>query len=228
MLEAGEAVTRDGCSVELYRRLPYRGDIKAFAEHVPAGCSLLELGCGAGRMTQPLLDTGYRVTAVDNSPAMLDHVPAAAERILCDIETLRLPRKFDVVLLASCLINTPGEAEASQILETCRRHLAGRGVLVFERHSPKWLMTAEVGALGSAGDIAMFLERVSRRGDLVDACVRYQQGSRIWRHAFTTRSLDDATVDVRLENGGLTPARWLDERRVWGISELANDDDRRA
>jgi SAM-dependent methyltransferase len=35
---------------------------------IPAGASILELGCGAGRVTHPLVALGHPVTAVDESP----------------------------------------------------------------------------------------------------------------------------------------------------------------
>jgi len=63
---------RDGCSVELYRRLPYFGELDAVREYLPYGVRVLELGCGTGRLTRKLLEWGTRPTSVDNSPKMLD------------------------------------------------------------------------------------------------------------------------------------------------------------
>jgi len=45
--------------------------IIAFAE-VKKGAKILEIGCGAGRFTIPLIRMGYKVTAVDLSRRMLD------------------------------------------------------------------------------------------------------------------------------------------------------------
>jgi len=69
---------RDGCSVELYRSLPYLGEIDCVRPLLYPGSSVLELGCGTGRLTRFLLDLGLRVTAVDNSPEMLLAVPSPA------------------------------------------------------------------------------------------------------------------------------------------------------
>ena len=45
--------------VGLYARLPEMGEGEVVAAVLPAGASLLELGCGAGRITQQLLvETG--------------------------------------------------------------------------------------------------------------------------------------------------------------------------
>src|SRR5204863_6316456 len=49
----------DGSPVGLYARLPEMGEGEVVAAVLPAGASLLELGCGAGRITQQLLvETG--------------------------------------------------------------------------------------------------------------------------------------------------------------------------
>jgi hypothetical protein len=59
--------TRDGRPVELYRSLPYRGDLDGVCELLRVGTSVLELGAGAGRLTRKLLGWGLNLTAVDNS-----------------------------------------------------------------------------------------------------------------------------------------------------------------
>ena len=84
--EGPGVITRDGCAVDLYRRMPYRGELELLAPYLPVGCSVLELGCGTGRLTHRLLDKGHDVTAVDNSEDMLRHVSDAAHKVCCDIE----------------------------------------------------------------------------------------------------------------------------------------------
>lgn len=110
----------DGSPVELYALLPEMGEGDRVAEAVRAGGSVLELGCGAGRMTRQLVRLGFRVTAVDESAAMLDHV-ADAETVCAHIEGLELGRRFDAVVLSSNLINTAPEMRRA-FLATCRRH----------------------------------------------------------------------------------------------------------
>ncbi|HUG20964.1 class I SAM-dependent methyltransferase [Piscinibacter sp.] len=98
---------RDGCSVELYRRLPYMGEIDHLRPLLQAESSALELGCGTGRITRVLLELDLKVTAVDNSAEMLAWVPNPAVAVHANIEELRLEARFDTVLLASCLVNHP-------------------------------------------------------------------------------------------------------------------------
>src|SRR5688500_17428221 len=103
--EGPGVITQDGCAVEIYLKLPYRGELELLAAHIPPRGSILELGCGTGRLTRRFLAQGHAVTAVDNSADMLRHVPEAANKVCGDIEELELGRAYDVVLLASNLIN---------------------------------------------------------------------------------------------------------------------------
>ncbi|MEN3358121.1 MAG: hypothetical protein V7637_2103 [Mycobacteriales bacterium] len=67
-------ITPDGRAVAVYAALPPRQEPDIISAAVPAGSSILELGVGAGRITRPLVDLGYRVVAVDGSAEMLAHV----------------------------------------------------------------------------------------------------------------------------------------------------------
>src|SRR5579862_1586326 len=109
----------DGSPVEVYARLPELAEGEVVASVLPAGASVLELGCGTGRITRQLVRLGYRVTAVDESPEMLAHV-RDAEAVEARIEGLDLGRRFDAVLLASNLLSDDGARTA--FLETCARH----------------------------------------------------------------------------------------------------------
>ena len=210
--------TRDGCSVELYLRLPYRGEIDFLADQLPRSASVLELGCGVGRLTRVLLGFGLCVTAVDNSSEMLSHVPIAAQRIEADIGTLRLSDRFDAVLLASCLINVPDAALRDAFLRCAREHLMADGVLFFERHDAAWLRSVEAGRVGDAGAVRTSVREVHREGDVVGMCVVYEHECLEWEQRFTTQVLDDADVDQALAQSGFGPATWIDERRRWGKS----------
>jgi len=71
------AITPDGCAVGVYERMPVGDEPDIIERAVPAGAHILELGCGAGRVTHPLLERGFTVTAVDESPEMLERVRGA-------------------------------------------------------------------------------------------------------------------------------------------------------
>ena len=212
------AKTRDGCSVDLYLRLPYRGEVDLLRPRLPTGASILELGCGVGRITRELLLQGYRVTAVDNSPEMLAHVPTKAAPVCADIENLELGVTFDAVVLTSCLINIPNEALRATQLTKCREHLKSGGNLFFERYDPVWLSNVSAGYIGRIGTIDMYVKEVLRDGAKVDMCCRYEEQGESWLHSFGTYVLDDAAVQRCLSNAGFAEPCWIDERHRWGAS----------
>ena len=164
----------DGCSVELYRRLPYLGELDELRSLLSAGESVLELGCGTGRLTQILLEWGSRVTAVDNSPHMLALVPHTATRVQSEIATLNLEESFNTVLLASCLINHPSPSVRSAFIAAGRRHLRSGGHLFVQRHDPNWLSTALPGPVGTTESVAQFVEAVRHTGTMVEMTLRYE------------------------------------------------------
>ena len=99
-------IAPDGCAVDLYARLPVGDEPEIIATAVPPPASLLELGCGAGRVTRSLTRLGYAVTAVDESAEMLAKIDGV-RTVRSSIEELALPGTFDVVLLASFLVHGP-------------------------------------------------------------------------------------------------------------------------
>lgn len=206
--------TGDGCSVELYLRVPYYGEVELLAPAIP-GPDVLELGCAVGRMTRHLLAHGYRVTAVDNSPEMLAHVPAEATRVCANIEDLELDSRFDAVIFASCLVNTP-VAERTALLAACYRHLKPGARLLFERYDPAWLAKAKVGPLGAMGEIEMHVDRVERATDHVDMTFRYRSGADEWLHHFTAVPLGDEQVRACLSAAGFEDVSWINPR--WGCA----------
>lgn len=209
------AQARDGCSVELYRRLPYRNELAHLAPLLPAGTSVLELGCGTGRLTRPLLAQGCRVTAVDNSTDMLAYLPEGVEAVYGDIETLALGRTFDVVLLASGLINHASPTVRASFLAAAARHLGPGDQLILERLDPYRLRNAKVGHLGDMQGLAVAIEAVSHQADWVDMTLRYQEGLQSWTHHFSLQPLDNDQLQTELTTAGFTTLSWLDAAQRW-------------
>ena len=83
-----------------YCRQPPLDLVLRAAAQLPPGCAL-DLACGDGRHTLPLLDAGWEVTAVDASPAALARVDPRARRLRLDLEARDLqlePGPWDLVI----------------------------------------------------------------------------------------------------------------------------------
>jgi SAM-dependent methyltransferase len=195
----------DGSSVELYALLPERGEGDVVARVVPAGASILELGCGAGRITRQLVRRGYRVTAVDESAEMLARV-RDAETVHSGIEGLDLGRRFDAVLLASNLVNAP-PAQRRAFLETCRRH---GDVATVEGLPLAW--SPEDGE-SQMGDVRTRLRVERIEGGVVHGEMEYGAAGQTWRHAFAMHVFaGEDELRAALAEAGLRLGEWLDER----------------
>lgn len=99
----------------------------------PAPRSVLDAGCGTGRVAIELARRGVRVTGVDVDQSMLDTARRRAPHldwIRADLSQLDLGRQFDAVVMAGnvLLFTRPG-TEAS-VVRACARHLAPGGALV--------------------------------------------------------------------------------------------------
>jgi SAM-dependent methyltransferase len=208
------AITPDGCAVELYALLQPMGEPEIVHAAIPAGASVLELGAGAGRVTHRLLALGHPVVAVDESAEMLARI-RGAETVQARIEGLDLRRRFDVVLLASFLVNTDDRGVRRQFLETCRRHVRDGGCVLIQRHPPGWFDEAAEGE-GVAGGVLHRLRDVSRPGpELLAATVEYQVGDRVWAQAFTAERLDDEALAAALAEAGLAVDAYLTGDGSW-------------
>ncbi|MFB6891556.1 class I SAM-dependent methyltransferase [Kitasatospora sp. NPDC056327] len=207
-------ITPDGCAVEMYERLPVRDEPQVIAGAVPPGAGLLELGCGAGRMTHPLLELGFRVTAVDESPEMLERV-RGARTVRSPIERLDLGERFDVVLLASFLIHTGSPEVRRGLLETCRRHVAPDGCVLIQREGEDWHTDVpRERPLGNGG-----LVRVASATPLGDGVnevhVEYEFPDARWTQTFRSRPMDRPEFERALAAGGLVVEDYLTEDGTW-------------
>jgi SAM-dependent methyltransferase len=84
------------------RELQERAFIDGFLSLIPAGGTILDLGCGSGEpVASHLIRKGYKVTGVDSSPSLLDMCRRRfpeAEWLVGDMRELALRRRFDAIL----------------------------------------------------------------------------------------------------------------------------------
>ncbi len=95
--------------------------------------SVLDAGCGTGRVAIELDGRGIEVVGVDLDPSMLAVARDKAPHlrwVAADLATVDLGRSFDVVVLAGnvMIFLTPGTEEA--VVATMARHVRPGGALV--------------------------------------------------------------------------------------------------
>ncbi len=203
----------DGSPVELYARLAAVDEPEIIHAAVAPGAALLELGCGAGRLSHPLAALGHPVVAVDNSPEMLEHV-RGVDKVLCDIRELALGRTFPGVVLASNLVNCVDAATRHAMLACCRRHVAPDGCVLVQRLAPDRALVIEEGGW-TRGQARFHLTSLVRRGRVFAATMMVELEGRRWLHSFEAQVLDDDEMDVTLQEAGLRRVAYLDPARAW-------------
>jgi SAM-dependent methyltransferase len=213
---ADDVVAPDGSPVLLYRRLRPVGEPQVIAAAVAAGSTILELGAGAGRVTHALAALGYRVTAVDEEPAMLQWIQDA-ETVASDIETLDLGRRFDAVILGSHLVNVPDVALRSAFLGSAARHVSDEGSVLVEHHPIDWAATAEE-SWSTVDGIRLGLTDVLREPPFVSAVSVYQIDDKTFRQPFTAEVLSEAALAEALAGAGLRVARRLSPTWIEAVS----------
>ncbi|GAA3444148.1 class I SAM-dependent methyltransferase [Planomonospora venezuelensis] len=208
-------ITPDGCAVDYYATLTANGEPERVHAAVPPGASILELGAGTGRVTRPLLELGHEVVAVDESPEMLAHI-TGAETVCSPIQTLALPRTFDLVLLMSFVVETADDDLRAAFLRTCRRHVVPDGCVILQRKPPEWYDTVQPSEHDAGDGRTVRMTDISRPGPgLLKATMEYVIGERRWTHTFLSRRLDDDRLGRELGRAGLTLSGFLDDDRGW-------------
>jgi SAM-dependent methyltransferase len=212
--------TPDGCAVDLYRRLPVRDEPQIIAAAVPPPATLLELGCGTGRVTGPLTRLGYEVTAVDESAAMLAAVDGA-RKVLSPIEDLTLKKVFDIVFLSSFLVHAPDVEVRRRMLRVCREHVEPDGTVIIQREGAGWHTK-----IPRQNPIADGYSRVTASEEVGDGVrevhVEYDFPDAHWTQTFRSRPLTVAQFETALREAGLFVERYLTPDGTWVAASPIN------
>jgi SAM-dependent methyltransferase len=207
------AITPDGCAVELYVRLPAGNAPEVIAGAVPPGARILELGSGPGRMTHPLVERGFAVTAVDESPEMLARI-RGARTVAAAIEGLDLGERFDVVLLASCLVHAGDVQVRAELLATCRRHVAEGGAVLIQREGEGSHDNLPLEQPVGDGVVRILSSEPVAPG-VRSVRAEYAYPDATWTQTFLSRPLTTEEFEDALADAGLAVDAYLTPDRTW-------------
>lgn len=105
----------------------------------PAPKQVLELACGNGRTTLPLLEAGYEIVGMDNSPHMLGRLAAKLEQpqwsryrdrlrtVEGDMTSFSLDRQFDLVILGMSTVWILDAESRASLFKSVHEHLKPGG-----------------------------------------------------------------------------------------------------
>ncbi|MDO9577948.1 MAG: class I SAM-dependent methyltransferase [Candidatus Cloacimonadales bacterium] len=98
------------------------------------GGPILDICCGTGRITQELAKMGFEITALDNSPEMLEILEKKklpkVQTVLADMRDFSLDRKFKFAFISySSFQQLLSLEDQAKCLNTIKRHLTDDGVL---------------------------------------------------------------------------------------------------
>lgn len=121
--------------------------------------AVLELMCGTGRVSLPLLEAGIDLTCVDSSAGMLEAFHGklqermlSAEVIEADVCERSLGRQFELIFIpfhSFAEITDPGQQR--QALQAIRAHLSPTGRFICTLHNPLWRLKWVTGRIRELG-----------------------------------------------------------------------------
>ena len=101
----------------------YHHDIKNFLRYlVPAGVSVLEIGCATGDITDHLAAANPQIAGMDLSPAMIKQAQNKYPRLnffVADVENLAVPEKYDYLIMSDVVGYLDDLQTAFRQLLTC-------------------------------------------------------------------------------------------------------------
>ncbi|WP_115462192.1 class I SAM-dependent methyltransferase [Winogradskyella aurantiaca] len=113
--------------------------------------SVLELCCGTGRLTLPLVENGHLLTGVDFTASMLEEARDKSkakhlgiEFIEGDMRTLNIDQSYNSIFIPfNSIHHLYGNKDLFDSLRTVKRHLKNDGTFLFDCFNPNIAFLAE-------------------------------------------------------------------------------------
>ncbi len=211
-------VTPDGSPVPVYAALLAEPEFTPVLQFVVPPASVLDLGCGVGRLSNALTLRGFDVTGgVDESQDMLDRLRPEVHAVRADIKGLGLSRRFDYVVLASHLVNVADEDTRLRFLRAAAEHIGDGGAVLVQHWEPWPARPRDSDA--SVGAVGISFRVLALNDEVLDGRVVYSLGHRRWEQTFRARLFDEAGLDAQLAKAGLRRIRRLAPK--WLVARAA-------
>lgn len=229
---------RESLQVEVYDALntdiPGGDDVSFFAELARRSVApTLELGCGTGRITVPLAESGIRIVGVDSSRAMLVRAearraalaPDARSRLQlveAEMTTLALPYTFGLVFAAFRVfmsLRDPGAQRAA--LARIWSHLTPRGLLVIDVFDP--LLDRFTPGRRPGREVEVRHPKTGNMVRIIGAGRINDPVHQRFTEEFTFREIDSSGQVLREEVDTMS-LRWTYRQELHHLLELANFD----
>ena len=129
------AVSGDAYDATYERRAAAGENVHGEADFIErfAPASVLDAGCGTGRIGRELARRGLDVAGVDIDPEMLATARRKAPGVdwrLADLATVDLGRSFDAIVMAGNVMIFLAPGTESAVVATMARHLRPEGLLI--------------------------------------------------------------------------------------------------
>ncbi|MCW2606661.1 MAG: SAM-dependent methyltransferase [Frankiales bacterium] len=142
------------------------GEAAYVAALVAPPATVLDAGCGTGRVAAELARRRYAVVGVDSDPSMLEvaYGLPGVEWLEGDLATLALDDRFDVVVAAGNVVVFLEPGTEGEVVRRMAAHLVPGGLLVCGWRTDR-MARAEYDALAAAAGLEQVVRHSTWQGD---------------------------------------------------------------
>jgi ubiquinone/menaquinone biosynthesis C-methylase UbiE len=195
--------------------------------------TILDMGCGTGRLAVALAEKGHGVTGADPAAGMMKIARGrpGAERVRwidSDAAGLALDTHFDLIIMTGHVFQVfLDDADVRATLRTLRRHLAPGGRFAFETRNPlveewrEWVpsRTREIVQVPGIGSVEIHYDIASADGALVTFETHFRFAADDIIVATTTlRFMSGDELAAFLHDAGFTDITWFGD---WDRSPIS-------
>ncbi|MGO8929969.1 MAG: class I SAM-dependent methyltransferase [Limisphaerales bacterium] len=144
--------------------LPMNAAYEPFLRELPPWAHILDAGCGPGRNAAAFRSHGYRVTAIDASPAMVQLAKRSGiDARVMTFQQMTFNEEFDGIWASASVLHVP-HAEISEVLNRFARALKPQGILYVSLKEGQSERVAEDGRFFSYFTLNEFSDSLTSSG----------------------------------------------------------------